>query len=310
MNTRILKILKDRREYISGVMLSKELSISREAIWKNISLLRRYGYEIEARKGRGYKLKKVSKLLLPWEIQDGLDTRFVGKKIIHKISINSTQDLALELTDKEDEGTVIIAEAQKRGRGRRGRVWNAPRGGIWFSLILKPNIEPWKATRLPLAIGLAITDVLIKLGLDAKLKWPNDVVVNKKIAGVLLDMSSEQDKINYIVIGVGINANIDADKLGIEYATSIKDELGHEIDRTAFMRELLKVIEDRYLEEDKLLEDYKSRCITLNRRVRIRSFDEEYEADAINIDEDGSLIVMLDNNCIRRIFAGDVSISR
>lgn len=310
MNLQILKILKESKGYVSGEMLSNQLCISREAVWKTISLLRRYGYEIEAKKGLGYKLKKVSNLLLPWEIQDGLDTKFIGKKIIHKMRIGSTQELALEIAQKEDEGTIIIAEEQSRGRGRMRRRWYAPRDGIWFSLILKPNFEPSRATLLSLAVGLAVTDSLIKLDLDAKLKWPNDVIVNnKKIAGILLDMSSEQDKINYIVIGVGINANIDVNKLREFNATSIKDELKRDIDRVSFMRDLLQNIEYRYLEEeDKLLQDYKNRCLTLNKRVVVRAFDEEYEGDAINIDRDGSLIIILDNNTIRRVFAGDVSI--
>ena len=308
MKVKILKLLKEHKGYLSGENLSRELSISRAAVWKNISALRRYGYEIEAKKGKGYRLKRESDLLLPWEIQDGLKTKFIGKKIIHKMSIDSTQDLALEIAKEAEEGTVIIAEEQRRGRGRRGRRWYAPRGGIWFSIILKPDIEPWRATLMPLAVGLAITDSLIRLGLDAKLKWPNDVIVNKKIAGILLDMSSEQDKINYIVIGVGINANIK--RLNVPDATSIQKELRNKIDRTSFMKYLLKDIEDRYLEEpDKILKDYKERCITLNKRIRVRSFNEEYNADAVNIDTDGSLIVMLDDNSIRRVFAGDVSIS-
>ncbi|GIU72176.1 MAG: bifunctional ligase/repressor BirA [Candidatus Nitrosocaldaceae archaeon] len=308
---RILEILKNREGYVSGEELSKELGISREAVWKNILLLKRYGYVIEAKKGKGYKLIAKSKLLLTWEIQDGLDTEFIGKKIIHKMSIDSTQDLAISIADKEEEGTIIIAEEQRRGRGRRGRVWHAPKGGIWFSLILKPEIEPWRATLLPLAVGLAITDTIAMLGLEATLKWPNDVMINdRKVSGILLDMSSEQDKINYIVIGIGINANIDNPSRYADNATSLKDELKRDIDRIDFMRRLLKNIEKRYmqLDDEQLLEDYKKRCITLNKRVKVRSFDEEYDADAVNIDRDGSLIVVLDDNSIRRVFAGDVSI--
>ncbi|RMF31481.1 MAG: biotin--[acetyl-CoA-carboxylase] ligase, partial [Candidatus Nitrosothermus koennekii] len=311
MKIKILKILREKKDYVSGEMLSKQLAISREAVWKNISLLKRYGYLIEAKKGKGYKLIAKSKLLLPWEIQDGLDTEFIGKKIIHKMSIDSTQDLAISIADKEEEGTVIIAEEQRRGRGRRGRVWHAPKGGIWFSLILKPEIEPWRVTLLPLAVGLAITDTIAMLGIKATLKWPNDVMINdRKVSGILLDMSSEQDKINYIVIGIGINANIDNPSRYAYNATSLKDELKRDIDRIDFMRRLLKNIEKRYmqLDDEQLLEDYKKRCITLNKRVKVRSFDEEYDADAVNIDRDGSLIVVLDDNSIRRVFAGDVSI--
>ena len=311
---RILSILKASKGYVSGEYLSKELRVSREAIWKSISLLRRYGYDIQSKKGKGYMLKNTSRLLLAWEIKDGLNTRFIGKDIIHKDVIDSTQDLALRIADKAKEGTIIIAEEQRKGRGRLGRAWIAPRGGIWFSLILKPKLSLSYITLLPLTIGLGVADALKSFGLDAKLKWPNDVMIkDKKVAGILLDVSSEIDAINYAIIGIGINANVDIDYLKGLRATSIKHELGYEIDRIRFMQVLLKAIEDRYMQlykdRDGLLEEYKRLCITLNSRVKVTSNDEQYNADAIEIDSDGSLIVMLDNNTIRRVHSGDVSIS-
>ncbi len=310
MSIKVLDILKEQDNYISGVELSTRLGISRGALWKSINRLKRYGYKIESKKGIGYRLIESSKLLLPWEIRRDLNTKFIGREIIHKTVLNSTQDLALKIAEIKPEGTVIIGEEQLKGKGRFGREWYSPQGGIWFSLILKPKIELWEITLLPLSIGLAIADPLVKLGLNAMLKWPNDLIINnKKIAGILLDISAEENKVNYIVIGIGINANIDNNRLLDLNATSIKIELGYEIDRIKLMRDILRSIEYRYERFNECLDDYKRRCITLNKRVKVRTINEEFEGDAINIDNDGSLIVMLDNNSIRRVFSSEVSIS-
>ncbi len=311
MSIRVLDILREHHnDYISGAELSIRLGISREAVWKSINRLKRYGYKIESKKGIGYRLVANSKLLLPWEIKKGLNTKFIGKEIIHKITLDSTQDLALKIAERKPEGTVIIAEEQTKGKGRLGREWYSPQGGIWFSLILKPRIELWNITLLPLAIGLAIADPLTKLNLDVRLKWPNDLVINnKKVAGILLDVSAEEAKINYIVIGVGINANIEDDRLLELNATSIKRELGYEIDRVKLMQDILRSIEYRYEHFNECLDDYKARCITLNKRVKVKTLNEEFVGDAVNIDTDGSLIIVLDDNSIRRVFSSEVSLS-
>ncbi len=311
MSIRVLDILREHHnDYISGAELSIRLGISREAIWKSINRLKRYGYKIESKKGIGYRLVANSKLLLPWEIKKGLNTKFIGKEIIHKITLDSTQDLALKIAERKPEGAVIIAEEQTKGKGRLGREWYSPQGGIWFSLILKPKIELWNITLLPLAIGLAIADPLTKLNLDVRLKWPNDLVINnKKVAGILLDVSAEETKINYIVIGVGINVNIDDDRLLELNATSIKRELGYEIDRVKLMQDILSSIEYRYEHFNECLDDYKARCITLNKRVKVKTLSEEFVGDAVNIDTDGSLIIVLDDNSIRRVFSSEVSLS-
>jgi len=310
MSIRVLDILREHNDYISGAELSIRLGISREAIWKSINRLKRYGYKIESKKGIGYRLVANSKLLLPWEIKNGLNTKFIGKEIIHKITLDSTQDLALKIAERKPEGTVIIAEEQAKGKGRFGKEWYSPQGGIWFSLILKPKTELWNITLLPLAIGVAIADSLTKLNLDVRLKWPNDLVINnKKVAGILLDVSAEEAKVNYIVIGVGINANIDDDRLLGLNATSIKMELGYEIDRVKLTQDILRSIEYRYEHFDECLNDYKARCITLNRRVNVKTLSEEFVGDAVNIDTDGSLIIVLDDNSIRRVFSSEVSLS-
>ncbi|MEM2856802.1 MAG: biotin--[acetyl-CoA-carboxylase] ligase [Candidatus Nitrosocaldaceae archaeon] len=311
----ILRVLErlSSENYISGEDLSKELGVSRASIWKSISTLRRYGYVIPSRKGIGYKLEKRSNLLLPWEVKHGLNTKFIGKEIIHRLRLESTQDLAMSIAKRAEEGTVVIAEEQSKGRGRIDRRWSSPAGGIWFSLILKPKIELEKITILPLSIGLAIVDSLAELGLDAKLKWPNDVMINeKKIAGILIEFTSEIDSIDAIVIGIGINVNIKKEELGIEDATTLMEEFKHEVDRVDLMKRVLNNIEKRYIQflnkEERIIEDYKSKCITLKKRVIVRYMEEEFNADALDVDENGALLVMLDNNTTRRIIAGDVSI--
>lgn len=309
---RVLERLSSEN-YISGEDLSKELGVSRASIWKSISTLRRYGYVISSRKGIGYKLDKRSNLLLPWEVKSGLNTKFIGKEIIHRLRLESTQDLAMSIAKRAEEGTVVIAEEQSKGRGRIDRRWSSPAGGIWFSLILKPKIELEKITVLPLSMGLAIVDSLAEIGLDAKLKWPNDVMINgKKIAGILIEFTSEIDSIDAIVIGIGINANIKKEELGIDNATTLIEEFKHEVDRVDLMKRMLSNIEKRYIQflnkEESIIEDYKSKCITLKKRVIVRYMEEEFNADALDVDENGALLVMLDNNTTRRIIAGDVSI--
>lgn len=319
----ILKLLKDvKGKYISGEKISKSVRVSRAAIWKHISTLRNYGYKVESKKGLGYKLVKATDQLLPWEIKEGLKAQFVGREIRHYSVVDSTQDIAIKLAEVgAQEGTVVIAEKQKKGRARFGRNWAAPEGGIWFSTILKPKIPTAESTILPLAAALAVCNaVRNECKVDAKLKWPNDVVIaGKKVAGILAEMSCEADRINYVVIGMGVNANVNVKKLesmirgteGYYGATSLMKELGKEVDRIKLVRRILSELEEIYLDlegerSDMIIQAWKERSATLGRNVAVSLNEMSFEGKAIDIDYDGALLVKLPNGNIKRIVAGDV----
>ena len=319
----ILRLLKRANgRYVSGQTISKGVKVSRAAIWKHVSALRKYGYKIESKEGSGYKLIKSTDQLLPWEIKPSLKTHFVGKNIHHYHVIDSTQDLAIKLAENNTpEGTVVVAEKQKRGRARIGRRWAAPEGGIWLSIVLKPKIPTAESTILPLVASLAVGNAIRKeCRLDAKLKWPNDVTINgKKACGILVEMSCEADKVNYVVIGIGVNANVNVKKLetiiknteGYYGATSLMKELGAKVDRLNLTRRILAELEEKYvdLEEEGseiIINAWKERSATLGTTVTVALNEMCFVGRAIDIDYDGALLVKLPDGNIKRIVAGDV----
>ena len=201
----ILSLLRLQKGHISAKNLANETGMSISAISKRINLLRKYGYDIESSHRRGYRLASETDLPVPWELAKVLDTLFVGKdKIIYRLTTHSTQNLAILLAEKNpnSDGTVIIAEHQKSGRGRKNRKWLSPKGGIWLSVVLRPSMPASNITLLPFAAALAVCDAIKKTTqLDAKLRWPNDITISgKKVAGILIDSSVEAERINYAVI--------------------------------------------------------------------------------------------------------------
>jgi BirA family biotin operon repressor/biotin-[acetyl-CoA-carboxylase] ligase len=319
----ILKLLKKANgKYVSGEKISKSVKVSRAAIWKHVSALRKYGYKIESKEGSGYKLVRSTDQLLPWEIREGLKTKFVGKEIHHFTVIDSTQDLAIRLAENDvPEGAVVVAEKQKRGRARVGRKWAAPEGGIWLSTILRPKIPTAETTILPLVVSLAVGNAIRKeCKLDAKLKWPNDITINgKKVSGILAEMSCEADRVNYVVIGIGVNANINVKKLeaaikgteGYYGATSLMKELGNEVDRAKLVRRILGELEETYVEleeegSDIIIRRWKEHSATLGTSVTVALNEMCFVGKAIDIDYDGALLVKLPDGNIKRIVAGDV----
>src|SRR5574337_1152321 len=209
---KIVTLLKSHQsEFLSGEKLSKSLALSRAAVWKNIKKLKSLGYKIESRPKIGYRLRQNTNLLLPWEISDGLQTDIIGRKIYYFDKVDSTQNYALKLSQKPHEnGSVVIAERQTKGRGRLNRRWISPKGGIWLSILLRPNFEPTYVSLFPMVTSLALAISIEKiLKIKTELKWPNDVTVNAdKVAGILIDASIESNTIDYLVIGVGINFKV------------------------------------------------------------------------------------------------------
>jgi len=211
---KVLSFLKSHNsEYLSGQDVSDLLKISRVAVWKHIKKIRALGYKIESKQKLGYRLIKDTTLPLPWEITDNLKTKLIGKKTYYFDSIDSTQNFAQRLaSDHNENGSVVVARKQITGRGRHKRRWLSPQGGIWLSVILQPSFDISVATVFPLAVGLALANTIEQsYKIKPSLKWPNDVTIDgKKVAGILIDASIEATKIEYLVLGVGINFQINA----------------------------------------------------------------------------------------------------
>lgn len=313
-----LSLLRSEAGYISGQALAKKAGISRSAVWKQTRMLRRYGYAIESRHGLGYRLVGQTDLPVPWELARALSTLFIGKQVVFREITESTQDLAVSLASRPgSHGLVVVADQQKSGRGRQKRKWLSPKGGVWMSVVLKPTIPTAKITLLPFVAALAVCDAIKATGLDARLKWPNDVMISgKKVAGILLDISAEADQVNYAVVGIGINANIDSKAVsarldGIK-VTSMSDELGRSVSRLDLTRSLLENLENYYAEMEqrgagKILQKWKASSDMLGRKVAVTQSDKTIHGVVADINDDGSLLLRTDHGDVG-VSSGDIHV--
>lgn len=316
-----LDLLKSSKGYSSGQSLAKRAGISRSAVWKHVRRLRRLGYRIESLHGKGYRLDGDTEYPVPWELAKMVKTLFIGKKIIYRENIASTQSLAIALAEKEDSrGVAVIAEQQTGGRGRLKRKWLSPKGGVWISVVLRPTIPTAASTILPFAAAVAVCDAVTEAtGLEVTLKWPNDVMVRgKKVAGILLDLSAEAESVNYAVVGIGINANLDSKKLRLERegrpaVTSLSDELGHNVNRLHLTRLLLEKLEQYFLVlEEKgpttIVALWRKRAGMLGRDVSVAQQGKVLSGMAKDIADDGSLVVATASGDVN-VVSGDVTVS-
>jgi BirA family biotin operon repressor/biotin-[acetyl-CoA-carboxylase] ligase len=302
VKAQILAALRRHEGYVSGETLSKQLGVSRVAIWKHIRGLKEDGYSVEA-SSRGYRLLASPDLLLPYEFPD------LEQRIHYFPEIGSTMDSARELARKGAvEGTIVIGEVQNRGRGRLSREWLSPKGGLYFTLILRPKISPAQAPRANLMAAVAVAVTIRKtLGLGAELKWPNDVLIRgRKVCGILAEMDAEMDIVNFINVGIGINVNTSVPQFK-KTATSLTDEFGSEIPRKGFLSSLLTEIDGRraLLMVPELLQEYKTLSATLDKKVRITSLGEEITGQAVDIDGTGALVLKMKGNSLRTVLVGD-----
>jgi len=318
----ILSLLRLQKGHISAKNLANETGMSISAISKQINLLRKYGYDIESSHRRGYRLASETDLPVPWELAKVLDTLFVGKdKIIYRLTTHSTQNLAILLAEKNpnSDGTVIIAEHQKSGRGRKNRKWLSPKGGIWLSVVLRPSMPASNITLLPFAAALAVCDAIKKTTqLDAKLRWPNDITISgKKVAGILIDSSVEAERINYAVIGIGVNANVDSSMISLHLEKSIKvtslsNELGHETSIVGLTKEILERLEYYYTELEHcvpphtIIEQWKKNSDILGQKVALMQSNRTIQGIAADVKDDGSLLVKADNYEDINVVASDI----
>lgn len=320
MKTKILQILRNTDGYVSGQQLCDELGVSRTAVWKVINQLKEEGYEIEAVRNRGYCILEAADVLDASEIKSRLHTRLIGKEVYYQSEIDSTNSWMKRLAEEGvPDGSVTIADMQSRGKGRRGRVWVTPFGtSIPFSILLRPDIRPERASMLTLVMGFCVAQAIRdQYGLETGIKWPNDVVVHgKKICGILTEMTMQADYIDSVIIGVGINANIQefppelADK-----ATSLRNELGQPVKRADIVVKILEIFEEKYhiflhtQDLEGLIDDYHRFLLNKDREVRVLQPGDEHTGVARGIDELGNLIVeRSDNGQTEKVFAGEVSI--
>lgn len=321
MRKTIVELLKNAGGgFISGESIAGELGISRTAVWKHIQKLRENGYEILSRERHGYKLKDAPDLLLPSEIQIGLDTQTIGKEMHYQPSVDSTNRLAKKLAyHGAADGAIVVAEEQTGGKGRLDRNFYSPRGkGIWFSVILRPNLLPKDAPKCTLMAAVAIAEAMKRFNLKAEIKWPNDIMFDgRKLVGILTEMTGEIGKINYVVIGVGINVNISRAEFPDELrdiAASLSEISGYEISRVKFFRAVLEEFDKLYREVnaagfDKIIQRWKEYNITLGKNIRVISAidGKSFTGKAVDLNADGALVVETETGR-RSVYAGDVSI--
>jgi len=317
---KILSFLKAHEsEFLSGQDMSDILKISRVAVWKDIKKIRSLGYKIESKQNLGYRLIDSSELLLPWEITQNLNTKFLGKRVYYFDSTDSTQNFAMEIASNDKEnGTVIISKKQTVGRGRMKRKWKSPTGGIWMSIIIHPKFDVSYTTLVPIATSLALCMAIEKiLKIKPELKWPNDVTLKgKKVAGVLVDTSIISNEIENVVLGIGINFKIKPHELASTIkktpnfygvATLVKKNeralpLVHQ-----FLYELeniFQLINSRRIR--KIKNEWTKRSSTIGRNVSIITSEGNVNGKAVKIDSDGALIIS-NGKKAERILVGDIT---
>lgn len=319
----IIEILREGKGYFSGSQIAKTIGISRAAVWKRIKALRDRGYKIEGQPTKGYKLVELPDLSIE-TIRAILkkDSIRIGSELIFYETVNSTNLIASELASKGyGEGVVIIADEQTAGRGRLGRKWQSPKGkNLYFSLILTPPILPINAPILTLLSGVACCNALRKLfSIPITIKWPNDLILeDRKIGGILTEIKADIDKIIYAIVGIGININSEIEDFTPELreiATSLKLYTKRDSSRTDILITLLKEFQfwyDIFLNEgkEKIILHWQNLSSTIGKRVKAQVWNDTFVGVAESIDNNGMLVIRLENNSSVKINAGDITMLR
>lgn len=303
MKEEILRLLRSADGYISGQELCNRFGVSRTAVWKAINQLKEAGYEIEAQQNKGYRLMAAPDLMTEAEIKSLMHTEWVAKEVLYFDTIDSTNTKAQELAEKGyPSGTLVVADKQESGKGRRGRSWVSPSGtGIFMTLMIKPDINPNNASMLTLVAALAVAKVITSVtGEEALIKWPNDIVVNgKKVCGILTEMNAQFDYINHIVVGIGINVHNESFPEEIsQMASSLMIEAGGKrFHRAQIIAETMSYFEQYYdtflktQDLSALVREYDELLVNRNKSVRVLDPKEPFDGKAMGITSKGELIV-------------------
>ena len=308
---------------VSGAEMSLKLHVSRAAVWARIEDLRSLGYDIEASPHRGYRLLSVPDLLHADDLISRLGkTNVVGRDIRVFQDTTSTNDVIEKLArDGVKEGAVVFAESQTRGRGRLGRKWMSPaKRGLWFSVLLRPDLRPQETTRLTVASATALRRAIeSQTGLRPEIKWPNDILIHgKKVAGILTELSGELDHVNYIILGIGVDVNLSQGDFPAELrksATSLKIELGKPVSRPELAVAILRELDHDYAriasgQFAALANEWEEHGTTIGHEVVIRMGDRQIRGRAESLGEDGELLVRTEHGHLERIIGGDVTLER
>ena len=319
----LLALRRAGNNSVSGADLAQRLGITRAAIWARIEEFRRLGYDISASPHQGYRLNNVPDRL----VGDDLLALTHGNKVIGRDirvfeQTGSTNDVIEKLArDGVKEGAVVFAESQTKGRGRLGRRWlSAAHKGLWFSILLRPDLRPQAATQLTVAAATALVRAIREqTDLAPEIKWPNDVLIRgRKVAGVLTELSAELDDVKHITLGIGVDVNLTASEFPAELrkvATSLKIETGRHLNRAELAAAILRELDHDYAlirnhQFAKLADQWEERCVTLGRRVSIQMGERHLHGFAESLDDDGALLLRTEHGRLERIVGGDVTIEK
>ena len=322
-DAKILSALRAHPDGVSGAQLAESLGISRAAVWARIEELRRLDYDIEASPHFGYRLVSSPDALHADDLLARLgQTKIIGRDIQVFEQTTSTNDVMEKLArDGVKEGVVVFAESQTRGRGRLGRKWISPaRKGLWFSVLLRPDLRPQEATQMTVASATALRRAIAaETGLKPEIKWPNDILTGgKKVAGILTEMSAELDHVRHIILGIGVDVNLDAGELPAELrktATSLKIETGEMISRADLAVTILRELDFDYAricggEFPAVADEWESGCITIGKNVTVHIGDRKIRGRAKSLDDDGALRLRTEHGHLERIIGGDVILEK
>ncbi len=322
-DAKILSALRANPDGVSGAQLAEQLAISRAAIWARIDDLRKVGYDIEAGPHFGYKLVNWPDALHAADLlaRSG-KTKIVGRDIQVFEQTTSTNDVVEKLArDGVKEGVVVFAESQTKGRGRLGRVWQSPtRKGLWFSVLLRPNLRPQETTQLTVISATALRRAIKTVtGLTADIKWPNDLLIGgKKVVGILTEMSAEVDRVRHIIIGIGVDVNQDEAEFPAELrkiATSLKIEAGESVCRAELATEILRELDVDYArigagKFSEVADEWEAACVTIGKNVTVHAGVLKFRGRAEALDDDGALLVRTEHGHLERVIGGDVMLEK
>jgi BirA family biotin operon repressor/biotin-[acetyl-CoA-carboxylase] ligase len=323
-DARILNSLRSTGDQgVSGAALSDQLGISRAAVWAHIEDLRALGYEIEASPHLGYRLLNCPDLLHADDLMARLGaTRVIGRDIQVFHETTSTNDVIEKLAhDGVKEGAVVFAESQTRGRGRLGRKWlSPPHKGLWFSVLLRPGLRPQETTRLTVASATALRRAIAShTGLNPEVKWPNDILLyGKKIAGILTELKAELDRVNYVILGIGVDVNLTASDFPADlrpHASSLRVELGKPVSRPDLAVAILRELDRDYArlaagEFAAVADEWEEHCATIGREIAIRTGERRVRGRAESLGEDGALLLRTEHGHLERVTGGDVEMEK
>lgn len=318
MQKKILDILLNADDFISGQEISEKLGVSRQAVWKSINALKEKGYEIQSVTNRGYRLVSSPDYLNESSLKTLLHNKIIGKNLIVLDSVNSTNDYLKKLGNEGGEnGTVVAAREQTKGKGRLGRTWQSKKDdGIAFSVLLRPNVAPSEVSAITPLAGLAVCKAIREYTkLDCVIKWPNDIIVGrKKLVGILTEMSAEFDAVEYVITGIGINVDHTSFPEEIAFkATSLLLETGRHIDKNEFLACVLEHLENEFVKNNleltpTALSEYTDLCATVGRSVTFQRGTRRISGMAVGVSEHGELKVMMSDGTISLVNSGEVTV--